>query len=117
MSGKRRTALTLDKATDAALAKLSLLQKRPKATIAAELLNEMAPTLSRIGDLLEIATKNRSRLPADTAANLASLEALLRHTGDFAVERMGVDLQRTEAPKRSPSAPARRRIRGRSTPH
>lgn len=84
----RRTALTLDAKTDATLAKLALLQRRPKATIAADLLAEMQPALERITALLEVALRNRERLPSDTAARLQSLEELLGHTAAFGLERL-----------------------------
>lgn len=102
----KRTALTLDPKTDAALAKLSALQRRPKASIAAELLAEMCPALERIATLLETAMRNRERLPADTAHRLGSLEELLGHTAGFAFDRL-------EAAVNQPPASARKAPAGR----
>lgn len=104
----KRTAVTLDARTDATLAKLAHLQRRPKATVAADLLNEMQPALDRITKLLEVAMTNRERLPTDTAARLQSLTELLGHTATFGLERL-------EAAVTPPAAsePARRRSAGR----
>jgi hypothetical protein len=104
----KRTAVTLDAKTDATLAKLAMLQRRPKAAIAADLLTEMQPALERITALLEVAMRNRERLPSDTAQRLQSLEELLGHTAAFGLERL-------EAAVTPPAAsePARRRSAGR----
>jgi hypothetical protein len=98
----RRTALSLDAKTDAALAKLSALQRRPKATIAAELLSEMTPALERIAALLEAAMRNRARLPAETASQLQGLEDLLGHTSSFALDRLAAAVD--PEPKRTGKA-------------
>ena len=103
----KRTAVTLDARTDATLAKLAQLQRRPKATVAADLLTEMQPALARIAALLETAIRNRERLPADTASRLQSLEELLGHTAAFGLERLEAAVQpptgeRTKATVRRP---------------
>lgn len=100
----KRTAVTLDAKTDATIAKLALLQRRPKAAIAADLLSEMQPALERITTLLEVAMRNRERLPADTAQRLQSLEELLGHTAAFGLERLEAAVTPPAA-----SGPARRR--------
>ena len=83
-----RIAVTLPAATIATLDKLSRLQKRPKSAIAADLLEEMTPALVRIASLLEAAIASRSRLPADTAAKLTEIEALLGATASAGLDRI-----------------------------
>ena len=104
----KRTAVTLDAKTDATLAKLAALQRRPKATVAADLLAEMQPSLDRIAKLLEVAMTNRQRLPTDTAARLEALNELLAHTATFSLDRLEAAVTPTAA-----SEPARRRSAGR----
>jgi hypothetical protein len=84
----KRIALTPDAKLDAALAKLSVLQRRPKAAIAAELLAEMTPALERIAGLLEVAMRDRASLPASAAHKLAALEDLMAHTATFGLDRL-----------------------------
>jgi hypothetical protein len=85
-----RLAITLDASTTAVLAKLSELQRRPKSAIAADLLQEMTPALQRIALLLEAATKQRDKLPADTAARLNELEAILGGMANMGMDRLAV---------------------------
>ena len=106
----KRTALTLDPATDAALSKLARLQRRPKATVAADLLSEMTPSLVRIADLLELATRKRVTLPAETAARLAGIEELLTHSAAFSLDRLATAVEsQTGTQKGARSAPRRPR--------
>ena len=107
----KRTAVTLDPATDAILAKLSSLQRRPKSRIIAELLAEIAPPLARVADLLELAQKNREALPADTAHRLGALEELLGHTATFALDRLQANLTPPEPQPAQPARPGRRKGR------
>ena len=72
-----RLALTLPAETRAVLAKLAALQRRPTSAVAADLLEEMTPALQRVATLLEAATKQRSKIPAETAARLNELELVL----------------------------------------
>jgi hypothetical protein len=105
-----RIALSLPADTLAILAILSTLQKRPRSAIAADLLVEMTPALQRIATLLEAATKNRARLPHDTAAKLNELEALLQHTAEFGLDRLAVAVQAAaDEPAHRRGAAGRRR--------
>lgn len=106
-----RVALSLDPATYAVIAKLASLQRRPKSTIAAELLLEMTPSLERVASLLEAAMRNRARLPTDTANRLEALNELLGHTATFALDRLEAAVTPPEAnePARRRSADRRRR--------
>lgn len=87
-----RIAITVPPATLAVLAKLSALQRRPRSTIAADLLEELTPALQRIAALLEAAAKSREKLPADTAAKLNALQDLMAHTATFGLERLAANL-------------------------
>jgi len=87
-----RLAITLPAETTAVLAKLSQLQRRPKSAIAADLLQEMTPALQRIAMLVEAATKQRNKLPADTAARLNELEAVLSGMADLSLDRLAVNV-------------------------
>lgn len=102
-----RLAVTLDKPTLAALAKLATLQKRSRSAIAADLLQEMTPTLERISKLLEAAIANRATLPANTAAKLEGMETLLGGIATLSLDR----LEDAVAPTRKGArrAPPRRR--------
>ena len=109
-----RIALTLPAETLAVLAKLSLLQKRPRSAIAADLLEEMTPALQRIATLLEAATKNRDRLPKDTASKLNELEALMGHLATFGLDRLATHVHAATPPheagaRRAPPGRKRRR--------
>lgn len=87
-----RIALTVPAETLAVLAKLSALQRRPRAAIAADLLEELTPALQRIATLLEAASKAREKLPADTTAKLNALQELMAHTATFGLERLAANL-------------------------
>lgn len=100
-----RIAITVNAATHATLDKLSYLQRRPRSAIAADLLEEMTPALQRIVTLLEAATKQRDKLPSDTAAKLNELEAVLGGMAQMGLDRMAAAL--TPAP----SVPAARGAR------
>jgi hypothetical protein len=106
----KRTAVTFPPEADAALAKLSRLQRRPKSAIVAELVAEMTPALVRIADLLEAATLNRKALPSDTAERLGALEDLLRQT-------MALTLDRSEAAVDARKDAPTRRVSGRRRAH
>ena len=56
-------AVTLKPETRAALAEIAALQKRPTATVAADLLDEMAPTLIRLANVLRAAAAASSTFP------------------------------------------------------
>jgi hypothetical protein len=107
----KRTALTLNPATDAILAKLSVLQRRPKARIIAELLDEIAPALARIAELLELASANRKSLPADAVHRIGALEELMSHTAGFAMDRLTAAVTPATAPakQRDAARPPRRK--------
>lgn len=83
-----RIAITVNAETHATLDKLSYLQRRPRSAIAADLLEEMTPALQRIATLLEAATKQRNKLPADTAAKLNELEAVLGGMAQLGLDRL-----------------------------
>lgn len=100
-----RLAVTLPADTRAVLAKLGSLQKRPQSAIAADLLVEMTPHLDRIAKLLDLAVRNRAKLPADTASKLETLEQLLGTVATFGMDRLEDAVQ----PAETPSAQARRR--------
>lgn len=85
-----RLAITLNAETHATLDKLSELQRRPRSAIAADLLEEMTPALQRIATLVEAATKQRDRLPKDTAAKLDELEAVLTGVAQMGLDRMAL---------------------------
>lgn len=84
----KRLAITLSPATNTIVAKLSAFQKKPKSRIVAELVEEIAPALSRVADLLELTSKSRANLPSDALARLGALEELMGHTANFAMDRM-----------------------------
>lgn len=109
----KRTAVTLSQGTDATLAKLAALQRRPKARIIAELLDEIAPSLGRIAELLELAAKNREALPSDAAMRLGALEELVSHNAQFALDRMAavVDPQHARGKRSVPGRAALRKKR------
>lgn len=88
-----RIAITVNAETHATLDKLSYLQRRPRSAIAADLLEEMTPALQRIATLLEAATKNRERLPKDTAAKLNELEAVLGGVAQMGLDRLAAAVQ------------------------
>ena len=102
-----RLQVTLDQRTVAAIAKLATLQKRSRSAIAADLLQEMAPTLERIAKLLEAAIVNRATLPANTAAKLEGMEALLGGIATLSLDRLEAAVGPTKEGARS--APRRRR--------
>lgn len=109
----KRTALSLNAATDATLAKLASLQRRPKATVIADLLDEMQPALSRIATLLETAMATRHALPSATEAKLEALQDLLGHTATFGLDRMDGLLGGSALPERpARRAGARKRPKG-----
>ena len=85
-----RLALTLPAETRAVLAKLAALQRRPTSAVAADLLEEMTPALQRVATLLEAATKQRSKIPAETAARLNELELVLQQIGTMGLDRLAV---------------------------
>jgi hypothetical protein len=66
------------------------LQRRPASKVAADLLEEMTPALQRIALLLEAATSQRDKLPADTAARLNELEAVLGGMANLSMDRLAV---------------------------
>lgn len=90
-----RLAVTLDANTLAVLAKLAALQKRSRSAIAAELLQEMSPTLERVTKLLEAAIANRAALPGNTAAKLEGMERLLGGIATMSLDRMEEALRPT----------------------
>lgn len=106
-----RIALTLPADTYALIARLATLQRRPKSAIAADLLVEMTPTLGRIADLLETASRNRASLPADTAARLTSLEQLMAHTASFTLDRFHAAVTPASEGEPAPHKGASRRRR------
>lgn len=110
-----RLAITLDAGTTAVLAKLSELQRRPKSSIAADLLQEMTPALERIVLLLEAATKQRKKLPAETAARINELEAVLSGMANMGLDRLAVAVGKDASYGRSPTDKAthRRGVLGR----
>jgi hypothetical protein len=101
--------MTLDADTHAVIAKLATLQRRPKSAIAAELLEELTPSLQRIATLLEAATKQRKNLPGDTVHKLEALEELLKHTAAFGLDRMAVALTPATSDQASKAAGRRGR--------
>jgi hypothetical protein len=105
--------VTLPAETTAALAKLSELQRRPKSAIAADLLQEMTPALQRIALLLEAATKQRNKLPAETAARLNELEAVLGGMASMGLDRLAVAVGQAADYGRTDEATPRRGVPGR----
>lgn len=83
----KRTAITIDPSTDALLAKLSSLQRRPKARIITDLLRDVEPALRHLVDLLEAAGKNRERLPKDAAYRLEAIADLLTEVGQISMDK------------------------------
>lgn len=107
-----RIAVTVNAETHATLDKLSYLQRRPRSAIAADLLEEMTPALQRIATLLEAATKQRDKLPADTAAKLNELEAVLGGMAQLGLDRLAATLT-PPATEREAAAVGRSRARRR----
>lgn len=115
-----RIALSLPADTRAVIAKLAMLQRRPASKVAADLLEEMTPALQRIALLLEAATKQRDKLPADTASRLNELEAVLSGIADLSLDRLAVSVGKSASYGRSGAdeaahrrgAPGRRRKPG-----
>lgn len=107
-----RIAITLNADTYSTLDKLALLQRRPRSAVAADLLEEMQPALARIATLLEAVTKQRNKLPADTAARLNELEAVMGGMANMGLDRLAANIGYTppaEAVTRSGAAGRRRR--------
>lgn len=84
----KRVAITLSPATYTIIAKLGSLQHKPMSRVVAELVDEIAPAMARVADLLEQVTKNRDNLPKDVIARLGALEDLMEHTSEFAMDRL-----------------------------
>jgi hypothetical protein len=106
-------ALTLPAETRAVLAKLAALQKRPTSAVAADLLEEMTPALQRVAVLLEAAGKQRSKIPAETAARLNELETVLQQIGTMGLDRLAVAVGQQASFGRQDEAGARRAPLGR----
>lgn len=104
----KRIALTPDPKLDAALARLSRLQRRPKAAIASELLAEMTPALERIAGLLEVASENRAAIPNNAADKIAALEDLVGTFATFSLDRLEDAVAPSQAVRRSRSAAKRK---------
>ena len=105
-----RLNMSLPAETHAVIAKLAMLQRRPKSAIAAELLAEMTPPLQRVAAMLEQAIKTRHQLPKDTVAKLEALEQLAGHSATFTLDRMEATLAPpTSAPSGQRTAARRRR--------
>ena len=112
-----RLALTLPAETRAVLAKLAALQRRPTSAVAADLLEEMTPALQRVATLLEAATKQRSKIPAETAARLNELEVVLQQIGTMGLDRLAVAVGQSADFGRQDEAGARRAPLGRRRKH
>lgn len=81
-------AITLKAETRAALAEIAALQKRPMATVAADLLDEMGPTLTRLADVLRAAAAASATFPKASVDKLDRMVDALAMTAEGAFSAM-----------------------------
>ena len=83
-----RVAVTLKPETRAALAEIAALQKRPTATVAADLLDEMAPTLIRLANVLRAAAAASSTFPKASVEKLDRMVDALAQTAEGTMSQL-----------------------------
>ena len=83
-----RVAVSLKPETRAALAEIAALQKRPMATVAADLLDEMGPTLTRLADVLRAAAAASATFPKASVEKLDRMVDALAMTAEGAFSAM-----------------------------
>ena len=107
----RRVALTLKPETLAALAEIAALQKRPRSTVAADLLDEMAPTLQRLAVVLRGAAEASATFPKASVEKLDRMVEALAMTAEGAMSTMEqeVDAAATASAQGRRRRPERRR--------
>ena len=81
-------AVSLKPETRAALAEIAALQKRPMATVAADLLDEMGPTLTRLADVLRAAAAASATFPKASVEKLDRMVDALAMTAEGAFSAM-----------------------------
>jgi hypothetical protein len=83
-----RMALTLKPETVAAIAEIAALQKRPRSTVAADLLDEMGPTLTRLAAVLRTAAEASAHFPKASVDKLDRMVEALAMTAEGAMSNM-----------------------------
>jgi hypothetical protein len=83
-----RVAVTLKAETLAALAEIAALQKRPRSTVAADLLDEMGPTLRRLAAVLRAAAQASATIPRASVEKMDRMVEALAMTAEGTMSTM-----------------------------
>lgn len=102
-------AVTLKPETRAALAEIAALQKRPMATVAADLLDEMGPTLRRLADVLRAAAAASATFPKATVEKMDRMVDALAMTAEGAFSALEREVEAASGQQRAAGARGRRR--------
>ena len=102
-------AITLKAETRAALAEIAALQKRPMATVAADLLDEMGPTLTRLADVLRAAAAASATFPKATVEKMDRMVDALAMTAEGAFSALEREVEAASGQQRAAGARGRRR--------
>jgi hypothetical protein len=106
---KPRIAVIVNAATLEALTDLAELQKRPRAAVAADLLEEMQPMLTRLVSVLAAAKKAERAYPAAAIGRLEQMERSLGAVAGHAMDELADVVGAANGPSDQRAAGRRRR--------